>query len=451
MESDHKRTVRKDLADEAILAELVAKEESTEDEVAEEISRVASLKAETTQRLVTIDEELTALNVLPSAMISAPASNPLNSSLTENAASPGTSANSKTARVKLPKLEVRKFVGKLEEWQEFWDSFESAIHLNDSLSKVDKFSYLRGLLVGPARSAIAGFTLTSANYESAVELLKNRYRKKTAIQRAHVNELLNVQPVYNERDAQRLRSLYDFLETKHRALQALEVDESVVPSVLEKLPHALRLTITRGKEHQLWNLSDLLKALGGEIELREEYNDNTRHRDFRKRSDVPLSTTMYVEAGKETNCAFCLESHLHEDCHRIKDVEERKKLLSKFGRCFNCLRKGHLAKNCSDRKKVICKYCKGKNHSALCVESQGNVETQENQRVPVNMESVGMTTTGNSMHVSTGNSVALQTAQAQIAGKGTSRVRVLFDTASHKSFVTSRVVKSFELETLRRE
>ena len=110
-----------------------------------------------------------------------------------------------------------------------------------------------------------------------------------------------------------------------------------------------------------------------------------------------------------------------------------------------------MAKNCSDRKKLICKYCKGKHHSALCVESQGNVETQKNQRVPVNIESVGMTTTGNSMHVSTGNSVALQTAQAQIAGKGTSRVWVLFDTASHKSFVTSRVVKSFELETLRRE
>ena len=55
------------------------------------------------------------------------------------------------------------------------------------------------------------------------------------------------------------------------------------------------------------------------------------------------------------------------------------------------------------------------------------------------------------MHVGTGNCVALQTAQAQIAGKGSSRVRVLFDTASHKSFVTSRVVKSFELGTLTRE
>ena len=172
--------------DEAILAELVAKEESTEDEAAEEISRAASLKAETTQRLVAIDEKLTALNVLLSAMISPPASNPLN--VTENAASPETSANSKTARVKLPKLEVRKFVGRVDEWQEIWDSFESAIYLNDSLSKVDKFSFLRGLLVGPARSSIAGFALTSANYKSAVELLRNRYGKKTAIQRAHINE-----------------------------------------------------------------------------------------------------------------------------------------------------------------------------------------------------------------------------------------------------------------------
>ena len=167
-------------------------------------------------------------------------------------------------KARLPTLEVRKFDGKLHEWQEFWDLFESAIHRNESLRDVDKFSYLRGLLVGPARLAVAGFALTSTNYESAVDL-KKRYRKKTAIQLTHVNELLNVQPVYNERDAHRLCSLYDFMETKYRALQALEADKStysaiVVPAVLEKLPHTLRLTITRGKEHQLWNLNDLLQG-----------------------------------------------------------------------------------------------------------------------------------------------------------------------------------------------
>ena len=95
----------------AILAELVAKEDSTEDEVAEEISRAASLRADTTQRLVAIEEKLTTLNVLPSAMISPPASTPLN--VTENAVSPGNSANSKTARVRLPKLGGTQVCGKV--------------------------------------------------------------------------------------------------------------------------------------------------------------------------------------------------------------------------------------------------------------------------------------------------------------------------------------------------
>ena len=55
------------------------------------------------------------------------------------------------------------------------------------------------------------------------------------------------------------------------------------------------------------------------------------------------------------------------------------------------------------------------------------------------------------MHVESSNIVALQTAQVQIAGKGTSRVRVPFDSASHKSFVTSRVAKSFGLDPIRRD
>ena len=223
----------------------------------------------------------------------------------------------------------------------------------------------------------------------------------------------------------------------------------MVPSVLEKLPHPLRLTITRGKEHQLWNLKDLLEALKDEVELREEYSDSTLQshaRDFRKRNDLP-KTTMYVESEKQMNCAFCLRGHQRR-MSGIQDVEERKKLLLKFGRCFRCLRKGHLAKDCSNRIEVVCKYCSGKHHSALCMASQGNVETSDTLRVPGNVEPVGI---GNSMDVGTRNNVALQTAQAQIVGKGSSRVRVLFDTASHKSFVTSRVVKSFELETLRRE
>ena len=115
------------------------------------------MKADALQRLAAIDEKLTVLQpgLSESQNMSGSPSSPYQNVVKNGVTS--SSANSKTARVKLPKLEVLKFSGKLEEWQEFWDSLESAIHSNDSLSNVDKFSYLRGLLLEPVRSAIMGF------------------------------------------------------------------------------------------------------------------------------------------------------------------------------------------------------------------------------------------------------------------------------------------------------
>ena len=144
--------------DEEIYAELIADEKSTEEDITAKTDRGTRLKAEVLQGLAAIDEKLTVLQpgLSESQNVSGiPSSQYQN--VVENGAT-SSSVNSKTVRVKLPKLEVGKFSGKLEEWQEF---SESAIHSNDSLSNVDKFSYLRGLPLEPARSAITGFPLTS--------------------------------------------------------------------------------------------------------------------------------------------------------------------------------------------------------------------------------------------------------------------------------------------------
>ena len=53
----------------------------------------------------------------------------------------------------------------------FWESFNSAIHENPELSKVDKFNYLRSMITHAASEAISGSTLTSANYDAAIEVL----------------------------------------------------------------------------------------------------------------------------------------------------------------------------------------------------------------------------------------------------------------------------------------
>ena len=104
-------------------------------------------------------------------------------------------------RSKLPKLSLPKFRGDVMKWNAFWDSFQSAIHDNKNLSKVEKFNYLKSVLEGSAARAIAGLTLTASNYDSAVEILKDRFGKTQQIISAHMDELLKVSPCSNDRRA----------------------------------------------------------------------------------------------------------------------------------------------------------------------------------------------------------------------------------------------------------
>ena len=54
--------------------------------------------------------------------------------------------------VKLPKLEIPSFSGEKLKWAEFRDSFEEAVHLNTSVSEVEKLNYLSSKLSGEAKN-----------------------------------------------------------------------------------------------------------------------------------------------------------------------------------------------------------------------------------------------------------------------------------------------------------
>ena len=75
-----------------------------------------------------------------------------------------------TSTVKVPKLKLAQFDAEYTKWKMFWDSFESAIHNRWDLTDIDKFTYLIPLLVRSAKEAIAGLSLTSANYHEAIDI-----------------------------------------------------------------------------------------------------------------------------------------------------------------------------------------------------------------------------------------------------------------------------------------
>ena len=419
--------------DEAILDEMVSSEDITEGAVEKKVDESGDFRS-----------------VLQKAILMTTGILTKRSGVSPKSVQPGTSPEGKekatAVRVRLPKLNIKKFSGNVTHWQEFWDSFESSIHKNDGLSKVDKFSYLRSLLEEPARSAVAGFSLTAANYDSAVALLRNRFGKTIAVQRAHISELLKAAPVYGERDTQRLRNLCDLIETHYRGLEALEVDELtystiVVPALLEKLPETVRLTITRGEAFLEWSVGKLLERLQREVELREEHK--LQGAVSKPVSFSQKSTGSALFTRSQNGCAFCRGNHAHEDCRRITDLKERKNLVRRYSRCFRCLRKGHRATDCRDYTK--CKRCSSlEHHTAMCDVASKSIQGGSN--ACSSTEQVrGPATSPNStgLLVGAGTRIALQTAQAVLKGpKGHSRIRVIFDSGSHKSFITARVVEA---------
>ena len=95
-------------------------------------------------------------------------------------------------KAKLPKHELKKFYGSVHHWQSFWDAFKNAVHENTQLSEIDKFTYLKGLLEGEASIAVAGLSLTEANYGAAVEILSKRFGDEQKIISSHMERLLKV-------------------------------------------------------------------------------------------------------------------------------------------------------------------------------------------------------------------------------------------------------------------
>ena len=133
--------------------------------------------------------------------------------------------------VQLPKVDFKKFNGGLLNWQEFWDSFNSAIHSNPSLSPVEKMNYLRAQLEGDAADVISGLPLTNANYEQSKKLLKESYGQNEVIINVHYTSLMDL-PVSSSQTSA-LRKNNDLIEKHLRSLEACgkKIDRKILVSL----------------------------------------------------------------------------------------------------------------------------------------------------------------------------------------------------------------------------
>ena len=301
------------------------------------------------------------------------------------------------------------------------------------------------------KNAISGLALTEANYHAAIALLEACFGSMECIIAKHMEVLLNVESVAWQENTSALRALYDKVEMHLRALKSLgvpaEAYNSLLPSLsLKKLPNELCLSISRKLSEADWKLDNIMDELSKELKARERAvaeGSKAESERSNKGRKLPGTTTTLL-SGNQYFC-FCGQSHLPDSCRKVTDPEARQKLLKEAGRCFLCLRKGHMSKNWGAR----CSNCGGHHHKSICFKS----ERQSDESSSQDFHSQGERSLNSkaelfnfaSLFVDHDSTVLLQSARAECFNVENAKrhinLRMAFDSGSQRYYITKHACK----------
>ena len=182
-------------------------------------------------------------------------------------------------------------------------------------------------------------------------------------------------------------------------------------------------------------------------------------------------------------CVFCEKLHFSASCEKVKDIEERKKILLRDRRCFLCIKVGHRGKDCRSQRQ--CRKCGAAHHQSICPKEQVTrnsnnlnqffpssatwqncVTSAEKKTTPTTgSQTAGNVNTGEqssteeqvftvSGTVKSKNEVLLKTASVMARGENATNgipVRILSDDGSQKTYITNNLKNRLKLKPIKKQ
>lgn len=350
-------------------------------------------------------------------------------------------------KVRLPKINLPTFTGSYEEWYNFYDTFNSLIHSNNSIQPIEKFHYLKSSLKSDAAEILHSLELTASNYECAWELLRERYDNKRIIVQKHIKAVCELPQVTKE-NYSGIRHILDGILKHVRALKSLKCptdswDDILIYLITNKLDtttnKAWETSLSRNDMPTLKQLTDflahrcqILDVTSRTDKLQISSNNKIHNKQF---------SVSHVTASKAT-CAFCSKDHLIYNCDLFLNlpIEKRIQETKSHKLCINCLRSNHLSNQC---KSSLCKKC-GKRHNTL-------LHLNSHSPTMITPSSSNSTTIANhSYPANNQNQILLSTAMVNIFDKNEElhQCRALLDSGSQSCFITERLVEKLGLNKI---
>ncbi|KMQ89768.1 hypothetical protein RF55_10565 [Lasius niger] len=280
-------------------------------------------------------------------------------------------------RSALPRIKLPTFSGDYQLWRSFHDLFASLIKDNSDLTNVEKMHYLKTCVTGEAARLVGNLSVAGDNFPIAWNILVARYENKRFLITAQLDRIVNLKPL-KTKSAQGLRLLLTTISEAIAALRSLGCAvESWDPLLLH---HIVKLLDSESRE--AWEIklgssttfptfTQFEEFLVGRTRALENLNLTTSHGS----TTIAASSNKYKTkvaahvAAPSSNlnslaCPLCGSSHHLSKCesYQTKTAKQRKDLIIKHKRCFNCLAP-HLVKKCNSTRR--CMKCGKKHHTTI--------------------------------------------------------------------------------------
>ena len=377
----------------------------------------------------------------------------------------------------LPEWKLSQDNGDPLQCHEWFGQFKSAID-SQSLTDDIKLTYLKTLVTGKAKTAIAEFAYCGVMYKDALKTLERKFGQPQAVVSAHLEKLSSFPPqkMHNS------DNIIDFSATisslvvvfKSLSYDADLKSASLLNTAVQKLPPNLKesWSIFTVKKHwvkpTLLDSNDWLKEKVEAHDLMKQTSSKARTEDNTNsvvKTKVASRTFAANTQSKGTQrpastsatppiprCIVCKGNHRIWECRVFKEKSptQRAKVVVEAKLCFSCLREKHMFRQCPNPRKCRKDGCNSSHntllHGAERVypskspsnnnNNNSNSNASANQSKLPSVQSSSKTTTLSSVSNVKG---LLQVTELQLkssSGKDTTAL-VLCDTACSNSWVSN--------------
>lgn len=373
------------------------------------------------------------------------------------------------AIAKLPIIKLPQFSGDYTEYESFFDQFQAQIGKRSDLEPVTKLQYLKSQLKGSALDLIKNIPSIDANYQHAVDALREIYGDVDRIKRGILTKILDIaSPNNNRNDLESFRiSLINLTRSLKDKTDYSDCEWIIAFMFQRKLPKAAihQLYLRYGKNYfSIEEMTDGLKHLishmdmeDGQISKKSKATDSSTNAKHNTKTDIGTYSyhkgTDQAKSSSKTNlqnkgkpvCVYCNGRHYTSECETYATVSTRQSRLKELNRCNRCISTQHNVDNCNIMLQD-CKRChKGKHHTALCVSKVKSKGTSVQEEHPQTTQQAVMSVKSKVNSKST----ALPTATVEVRNEVSKQkmyTRAFFDQGSQCTFIKEDLVKKLQLK-----